>query len=88
MGQHLWEEVLNRANTSRASVFGPTGQHRSNVGPPALDLMSGLLDCIMIYYRLAQSDSSLGLRLMSHRKILRCPTRPQAIGRCALTQSP
>ena len=81
---------------------GPLGQRRE-VGGPApswqqeelaqqrlikLDLMSGLLDCILIYYRLAHSDSSLGLRLMNYRKLLWCPTRPQAIGKCALTQSP
>ena len=81
---------------------GPLGQRRE-VGGPApswqqeelaqqrlikLDLMSGLLDCILIFFRLAHSDSSLGQRLMSHRKLLRCPTRPQALGRCALTQSP
>ena len=77
---------------------GPIGQRRE-VGGPApswqqeelaqqrlikLDLMSGLLDCILIYFRLAHSDSPLGLRLMNHRKLLRCPTRPQALGRCAL----
>jgi hypothetical protein len=36
VSQQLWEGVLERANTSGASVLGPTGQHRSNVNPPAL----------------------------------------------------
>ena len=36
VSQQLLEGVLERANTSGASVLGPTGQHRSNVNPPAL----------------------------------------------------
>ena len=45
-----------------------------------LGLMQGLIDCFLIFFLMAHSSDDFGPDLMLARILLRCPTRPQALG--------
>ena len=54
-----------------------------------LGFMGGLLDCCSIFFTIAHADDPdanklLAVKLMFHRKDLRCDTRPQALGKSGL----